>query len=154
MKKAISALVAAGLLSVTVGATAPAVQAKTAVAVEVQAEHLTGLRPDGSTVIIRVKVVAEGTDLSSLVGEGREFGSGGAHQYWPATGSIDGNVVTLAGVVTDSNNPDLIGSPELVVADSSTGSITLTLGPLAGGRFAGATIVAAGVGRVRITTRS
>lgn len=97
-----------------------------------------------------MKVVAEGEDASSLVGDGRHFGSGGAHNYWLASGSIDGNVVTLAGVVADSNRAFLIGSPVEIQADSATGAMTLTFGPLAGGPFAGATIVADGVGRVKI----
>jgi hypothetical protein len=124
--------------------------ATSSVGVEVQSDDLTGLRPNGTTVVFQAKVVAEGEDASSLVGDGRHFGSGGAHNYWPATGSIDGNVVTLAGVVADSNAAFLIGSPVEIQADSSSGAMTLTFGPLAGGPFAGATIVADGAGRVKI----
>jgi hypothetical protein len=103
-------------------------------------------------LIFQVKVVAQGDDASSLAGEGRLFGSGGAHNYWPAVGSIDGDVVTLGGVVEDSNAADLIGSPVEIEANSSTGAMTLTFGPLAGGPFAGQTIVADGVGTVKIKT--
>jgi len=149
-----SAWAFAAIAAITMAGSVTAVQASaSAVAVVVKAEHLTGLRPDGSTVEFMVKVVAEGADASSLVGEGRHFGSGGALNYWPATGSIDGSVVTLGGVVTDSNTPFLIGSPVDVEADSSTGATTLTFGPLAGGRFAGETIVADGVGMVSIKTK-
>jgi hypothetical protein len=136
-----------------IAGSATAVPASTsAVTVEVQAEDLSGLRPNGTTVVFRVKVAAQGADASSLVGEGRHYGSNQAHNYWPAKGSIDGNVVTLAGVVSDGNTAFLIGSPVEVVADASTGSMTLTFGPLAGGPFAGQTIVATGTGRVKITT--
>ena len=143
----------AALAAITmVGSATAGPPATSVVAVEIQAEDLTGIRPDGSTVVFKIKVVAQGDESSSLVGEGRHFGSGGAHNYWPAAGSIDGNVVTLGGVVTDSNNPALIGSPVEVDADSSTGAITLTFGPLAGRRFAGETIKAEGDGRVKIRT--
>jgi hypothetical protein len=153
-RRMVSILAAIGLASISVAGLATAVQASTSsVAVEIQAEHLTGLRPDGTTVEFRIKVEAEGADASSLVGEGRHFGSAGAHNYWPATGSIDGTVITLGGVVMDSNNPALIGSPVEVEADSSTGTTTLTFGPLAGGPFAGQTIVAEGAGRVSIKTK-
>jgi hypothetical protein len=130
----------------------PSAAATPAVGVTIQAEHLTGLRPDGSTVVIRTKVVVEGADASSLVGDGRHFGSGGFHGYYPMTGSIDGNVVTVAGVVADGNNPDYLGSPVEIEADIASGVMTLTFGPLTGGPFAGGTVVVHGVGRVSITT--
>ena len=84
--------------------------------------------------------------------EGRHFTSSGAHSYWPATGSIDGDVVTLGGVVSDSNTPFLVGSPVEVEADSTTGAMTFRLGPQAGGPFVGQTIVFTGVGTVKIKT--
>jgi hypothetical protein len=125
--------------------------ATSSVAVEIQAQHLTGLRPDGSTAMVQVKAVVQGEDASSLTGEVRIFGAGGAHGYGPATGSITGNLVTLSGVLTESNI-GLIGTPVELEANSSTGAITVTLGPLSAGPFVGQTIVVDGFGSVRIKT--
>jgi hypothetical protein len=152
----LSALGAA--LAVAVGGAAqPAIAeppATSAVRVEIQAEHVSGLRPNGTTVIFRIKAVAQGGDASSLVGEGRHFGSGGAHNYWRASGYVDGNVVTLAGVVAESNNPLLVGVPVKLTGDSSTGAIDLEFGPLPeGAPYNGGTIFAEGFGRVKINTR-
>jgi hypothetical protein len=149
------------LLALTVGVTVAIVVAASALAgppgnssvgVEIQAQHLTGLRPDGTTAMAQVKAVVQGEDASSLAGEVRQFGAGGAHGYWPATGSITGNLVTLSGVVADSNIPSFIGSPVELEANSSTGAITVALGPLAGGPFVGQTIVTDGFGSVKIKT--
>ena len=74
------------------------------------------------------------------------------HAYWPVTGSAAGDVVTLAGVVTEVNNPVYVGSPIEIVGNASTGMVTLRFGPLPGGRFAGHTIVAEGPGQVSIKT--
>ena len=126
--------------------------ATSAVSVELQAQNLEGFRPNGTAVTFQVKVVAAGDDASSLAGNGRHFGSSGAHNYWPAAGSINGNVVTIGGVVAESNSAFLIGSPVEVQADSTTGAMTLTFGPLADGPFVGQTIVANGVGTVKIRT--
>ena len=82
-----------------------------AVDVELRSEHLRGTRPDGSDVTFRLKAEAQGDDASSLEGNGRHFGSGGAHNDWSVTGSVSGDVVTLTGVTTDSNESFLIGSP-------------------------------------------
>ena len=139
-------------LVLALSAAGPAVPATPPGVVEVQSAQLTGTRPDGSTVVIKAKATASGTDLSSLSGDGRHLGSGGVHAYWPVTGSAGGNVVTLAGVVTEVNNPDYVGSPIQIVGDVSTGMVTLRFGPLAGGRFAGHTIVAEGPGQVSVRT--
>jgi hypothetical protein len=147
------AMASAAIAAVTaVGPAAAGPPATSAVAVEIQAGSLTGLRPDGSTVVFKIKVVAHGDDASSLMGEGRHFGSGGAHNYWPAAGSIVGDLVTLSGVVTESNNPNLVGSPVEIQAAASTGTMTLTFGPLAGPPYAGRTIIAHGMGSVSIKT--
>ena len=120
--------------------------------VEIQAQDLTGVRPwDGTTARVQVKAVVEGEDASSLAGEARLFGAQGAHGYWPATGSISGNLVTLSGVLTESNI-GLVGSPVELEANSSSGAITVTLGPFAGGPFVGQTIVVDGFGSVKIKT--
>jgi hypothetical protein len=108
--------------------------------------------PDGRVVTLDVKVTAQGDTASLLVGQGRHFASVGPKNYWPATGSIDGNVVTLGGVVSDSNTDFLIGSPVVVEADSTTGAMTVRFGPLAGGPFVGQTLVHTGVGTVTIKT--
>lgn len=125
--------------------------ATSSVAVEVQAQLLTGLRPDGTTATIWVKAVVHGEDASSLAGEARLFGAQGAHGYWPATGSLVGNLVTLSGVLTESN-VGLVGSPVELEANTSTGAITVTVGPLTAGRFVGQTIVVDGFGSVKIKT--
>jgi hypothetical protein len=125
--------------------------ATSSVAVEIQAQHLTGLRPDGSTAMVQVKAVVQGEDASSLAGEARIFGANGAHGYWPATGSITGNLVTLSGVLTESNI-GLVGTPVELEANTSTGAMTVALGPLSGGPFVGQTIVVDGFGSVKIKT--
>jgi hypothetical protein len=53
-------------------------------------------------------------------------------------------------VITAINNPALLGSLGTVVGNASTGAITFYLGPLAGGPFAGQTIVGEGFGNVKI----
>lgn len=120
--------------------------------VEIKSEHLTGILPNGVAVEVRVKATAQGTDPSSLTGEGRHFASTGAHNYWPATGSTDGTTATLSGAVTESNVAFLIGSPVEVVANATTEVITLTFGPLTGGPFAGRTLLFTGSGQVSIAT--
>ena len=146
------ASIALAATAVVAGSATAGPPATSAVSVEVQAQDLAGFRPNGTAVTFQVKVVAAGDDASSLDGNGRHFGSGGAHSYWPAAGSIDGNVVTIGGVVAESNSAFLIGSPVEIQADSSTGAMTLTFGPLAGGPFVGQTIVANGAGTVKIRT--
>ena len=118
--------------------------------VDIKSEHLTGILPNGVPVVIRLKAEAQGTDAASLTGSGRHFASTGAHNYWPATGSTDGTTATLSGTVTESNVPFLIGSPVEVVGNASTDAITLNFGPLAGGPFAGQTVVFTGTGKVSI----
>jgi len=120
------------------------------IVVVVESEHLTGIVPDGRTIEVRLKVTIEGDDPSSLIGEGRAFCSCGPHNYFPATGSINGAVVTLSGTVTDSSSAFLIGSPVTVVADSTTGQITFTFGPYAGGPFVGQIDTWTGTGKVQI----
>ena len=141
------AVLAAALLS-----TGQIRAAGSSVSVEIKSEHLTGLLPIGLLVDVNVNVDAEG-DPSSLAGAGRHFASTGAHNYWPASGSISGNIVTLSGVVDDSNAPYLIGSPVQVVGDASTDAITLTFGPLAGGPFRGQTLTFTGSGKVTVRTK-
>jgi hypothetical protein len=122
------------------------------IAVEVQAQNLTGLRPDGGMANVQVKAVVQGEDASSLAGEeARLFGARGAHGYWPATGSLVGNLVTLSGVLTESNI-GLVGTPVELEANSSTGAVTVTIGPFSAGSFLGQTIVVNGFGSVKIKT--
>lgn len=123
------------------------------VAVEIQAQYLTGVRPwDGTTAKVQVKAVVQGEDASSLAGEARLFGAHGAHGYWPAAGSLSGNLVTLSGVLTESNF-GFTGSPVALEANISTGAITVTLGPIvAGPPFVGQTLVVDGFGSVKIKT--
>ena len=124
----------------------------TSFGVEVQAIDLTGIRPwDGGTAVVDVKAVVEGEDASFLAGEGRVFGAGGAHGYWQATGSLVGNLLTLSGVLTESNI-GLAGTPVELQANISTGAMTVTIGPWTA-LFPGQTVVVEGSGRVKIKTR-
>lgn len=146
--------------SVVTVAAAPAVRsfeavsavAQSTTSVEIKSEHLTGTLPNGVAVVLRLKVEAQGSDPSALIGDGRHFASTGAHNYWPATGFTDGTSVTLSGAVTDSNVPFLLGSPVEVTADASTDAVTLSFGPLTGGPFAGQVLVFSGSGRITITS--
>lgn len=119
--------------------------------VEIQTQDLTGLRPDGTTATVQVKALVEGDDASSLAGDARLFGVGGAHGYWPATGSIVGNLVTLSGVLTESNI-GWVGTPVELDANGSTGAITVTIGPISAGPWIGQTVVLDGFGSVKIKT--
>lgn len=125
--------------------------ATSSVGVEIQAPDLTGVAPNGTTVTVQVKAVAEGENASSLTGEVRLFRAGGAHGYGTITGSLVGNIVTLSGVLTESNI-GLVGTPIELEADSSSGAITVTLGPRSGGPFVGTTTVFDGFGSVKIKT--
>jgi hypothetical protein len=69
-----------------------------------------------------------------------------AHVEWSLTGSIDGDVVTLTGIATDSNNPALIGTPGFIVANAAT----FYFGPLTSGQFAGRTGITQGEAKVVI----
>jgi hypothetical protein len=117
----------------------------------IKAQNTVGARPDGSTVLIDIKLAVSGSDASSLTGDGRHFGSGGVHAYWGVTGAIAGNVLTLVGTVQDVNFPIYLGSPIKVTADLDSELITFAFGPLTGGRFAGHTIVTQGPGRIQIS---
>ena len=66
-----------------------------AVEVSVKSQNTTGTRPDGSTVLIDIKVDASGVTASALTGTGRHFGSGGLHAYWDVSGEIAGNFLML-----------------------------------------------------------
>ena len=50
-------------------------------------------------------------------------------------------MVLLSGTITQSNQPALVGSPVEIEADATTGTLRVTLGPYAGGVFAGQTVV-------------
>ena len=125
--------------------------ATSSVGVEIQSQFLTGVAPDGTTVTVQVKAVAEGENASSLAGELRLFRAGGARGYGPATGSLVGNIVTLSGVLTESTI-GLAGTPIELEANSSSGAITVTLGPRSAGPFVGTTTVFEGFGSVKIKT--
>ena len=126
--------------------------ATSSVGVEIQSQDLTGVVPVDTTVTIQVKVVVEGENASSLTGELRLFRAGGAHGYGSMTGSLGGNTVTLSGELTQSTI-GLVGTPVELEANSSSGAITVTLGPRSGGPFEGTTTVFYGFGSVKIKTR-
>ena len=106
------------------------------ITVSIKAEHLEGTRPDGAPLSLRLNFDVSGNDALALEGTGKAFGSPGAHLEWSLKGSIDGDVVTLTGVVTDGNNPALIGMPGSGEANAGTGMMTWswtnTSGPFAG----------------------
>ena len=120
------------------------------VEVVLKSQNTIGTRPDGSTVLIDIKLTVVGPNPSSLTGAGRHFGSGGTHAYWDVTGGIIGNIMTLEGTVQDTNNPVYLGSPILVTADLTSEIVTFAFGPLTGGPFEGHTIVTEGPGRIQI----
>lgn len=145
------AVLAALATTILAGSATAGPPATAPVGAEIKSDHLTGLRPDGTPVDFTLKFTALGETPSSLTGTGRHTGSGGIVAEWSVTGGfISGDVVTLSGVVTAINNPVYLGSLGTVVGNVSTGAITFSFGPLAGGRFAGQTIVGQGVGNVRI----
>jgi hypothetical protein len=121
------------------------------VEVVLKSQNTVGTRPDGSTVLIDIKLEVAGSDISSLTGTGRHFGSGGTHAYWDVTGGIAGNILTLVGTVQSTNNPDYLGSPIQVSADLDSELVTFAFGPLTGGQFQGHTIVTQGPGRIQIS---
>ena len=96
------------------------------VSVFLKAEHLEGTRPDGGPVTLRLNLDAYGNDESALALTGKVTSTTGAHVVWSMTGSIDGDVVTFTGVVTDSNNPVLIGMTGWLVANAATGTATIS----------------------------
>jgi hypothetical protein len=120
------------------------------VSVVLKAQNTVGTRPDGSTVLIDIKLEVAGPAASSLSGTGRHIGSGGAHAYWDVTGEAVGNILTLEGTVLDANNPVYLGSPIRVTADLSSEVVVFAFGPLTGGPFEGHTIVTTGLARVTV----
>jgi hypothetical protein len=120
-----------------------------AVEVSVKSQNTTGTRPDGSTVLIDIKVDAAGA-AASLNGTGRHFGSGGLRAYWDVSGEIAGNFLTLSGTVLEASDPVFVGSPIEITADIAGQAVTFAFGPLTGGRFAGHTIVTHGAAKIDI----
>ena len=106
------------------------------ITVSIKADHLEGTRPDGAPLSLRLNFDLSGNDALALEGTGKAVGSPGAHLDWSLKGSLDGDVVTLTGVVTDANNPVLVGMPESGEANAATGTVTWswtnTTGPFAG----------------------
>ena len=145
-----AALVVASGIALMVAVRSAQAAPQPPVAVFIKAEKLDGSRPDGGPVTIRLNFDAYGNDVSALAGTGKAFGSTGAHVEWSLTGSIDGDVVTLTGVATDSNNPGLIGTPGSIVANAATGTATFYFGPLTSGPFAGRTGITQGEAKVEI----
>jgi hypothetical protein len=101
---------------------------QTPVSVFIKAENLDGTRPDGAPLSLWLNIDAHGDDASALTATGKAVGNPGAHVEWSMTGSMtDDGVVTLTGVVTDANNPALIGTMTgLLVANAATGTATIT----------------------------
>ena len=108
---------------------------QTPLSVFVKAEHLDGTRPDGAPLSLWLNIDAHGNDASALTATGKAVGNPGAHVEWSMTGSMTGDVLKLTGVVTDANNPALIGMLGWLEANAATGTATIswwvTSGPFA-----------------------
>ena len=138
---------AASLTAVAGGAVLAAPQSP--VAVSIKAQNLEGTRPDGGPVTLWLNFDVSGNDVSALAGDGKAFGSSGAHIEWSLRGSMDGDVVTLTGVATDANNPALIGMPGSMVANAATGTVTFSW-TIQSGPFAGRSGIVQGAANVDI----
>lgn len=103
--------------------------------------------PCNCSVVVFLAVSAQG-GATSLEGSGIGHATTGATNHFSLTGSTDGDLVDLLGSVVKSTSPPIEGSPVHIEADTTTGEVTFTLGPLAGGPFVGQTFVFVGSGTV------
>lgn len=99
---------------------------------------------------IVIAIDARGSD-DSFEGSGTTHATTGATNLFDVTGSVTGSTVILSGTVFQSTIPPVEGSPVQIEADSTTGALRFTLGPIAGGVFAGQTLVFDGAGNVIVT---
>lgn len=128
---------------------------RTTVAVSGQVSA-TILFPGGPLPIVLVlRAEAQGADSTELSGAGGHVALARGRFFLESSlydldlGFVDGNVVTLSGIIRDSMAPGLIGSP-VVITGNTWGDITVTNGPIPGGPFAGQTHVFIGSGTVII----
>lgn len=79
---------------------------------------------------LSVQAQAHGATAASLSGQGMDNSVAGGKGYCtiPLTGSVAGNVATLSGTVSFSNDPANLGVPVTFTADASTGAITFDFG--------------------------
>lgn len=79
---------------------------------------------------LSVQAQAHGATAASLSGQGMDNSVAGGKGYCtiPLTGSVTGNVATLSGTVSFSNDPANLGVPVTFTADASTGAITFDFG--------------------------
>jgi len=79
---------------------------------------------------LSVQAQAHGATAASLSGQGMDNSVAGGKGYCtiPLTGSVAGNVATLSGAVSFSNDPANLGVPVTFTADASTGAITFNFG--------------------------
>lgn len=138
-------------IALTLAVRAAQAAPQTPVRVSIKADHLEGTRPDGGPVSILLNADVYGNDVSAVAGDGKAFGTTGAHIEWSFAGSIDGDVVTLTGVATDANNPALIGMLGSLVANAATGTVTLSWW-LTSGPFANQPGIVQGEAKVDIRT--
>ncbi len=100
----------------------------------VQASHKTVVAISGEVALDGILTVQVGAHASGpandLSGQGFDnpgkppLGVPPGYCRFPLNGSLVGDVVTLDGVVTFSNDPANIGVPVAIIADASTGDIT------------------------------
>ena len=107
--------------------------------------------PYNSPVGIHITVDVQGGSVAALEGSGASHATTRANNVYHLTGSVIGTVVQLSGTIVKSDDKFLEGSPAEVEADTTTGTLTVTLGPLAGGPLAGQTLVLEGSGMAFVT---
>jgi hypothetical protein len=106
--------------------------------------------PCNCTAGIVIAINVRGS-AGSLQGAGTNHATTGVTNRFQLTGSITGPIVLLSGTIIRSTTPAIEGSPIEIEADATTGAMRVTLGPLAGGVFAGQTLVFEGSATVLIT---
>jgi Flp pilus assembly protein TadG len=112
----------------------------------------TGVLPAPCNCNVEVTIAANARgSAASLEGSGTNHASTGATNHFTLTGSTTGSLLYLSGNIVKSNFPPLVGTPVTITANVESGTLTFTLGPIAGGTFEGQTVVFAGSGTVVIT---
>lgn len=105
--------------------------------------------PCNCPVTVYVSIVASGVP-TSLSGSGVAHASTGATNRFDVAGSVVGGTATLAGTILNSTAWYLVGTPIVVVADTASGSISYTMGPITAGPFRGKTLTFVGDGTVLV----
>lgn len=88
---------------------------------------------------------------ASLEGTGTNHASTGVTNHFTLSGSTTDSLVSLSGTIVKSTFPPMVGSPVTITTNVETGDLEFTLGPIAGGPFAGQTVHFVGSGTVVVT---